>query len=154
MDDENTLRIAHQDGPQTLRLEKGGFCIDKGRLAISIETENVNAEGWPPVALFCIHNCPVGREPRVGDVFECAGGMFADDADDDAATHAAAYFSFHAEQVYVKFTVTEIRDGSVLFGFEAKHGDTDYYDERAKECPTAGMFLLSPKPLNELWIPS
>jgi hypothetical protein len=154
MDEENTLRIAHQDGPQTLRLEKGGYSIDKGRLAISIETENVNAEGWPPVALFCIHNCPLERELRVGDVFECAGGMCSDDTDNDEVTHAAAYFTFHADEVYVRFTVTDIRDNSILFGFEAKHGDTDYYDERAKKSPTTGVFRLSPKPFKDLWIPS
>lgn len=153
MAEENTLKLAHQNGPQTLRLEKGGYSLENGRLAISLETENIDPEGWPPVALFCIYNYPMDRKLRVGDVFECEGGMDAEDAEDEEAAHAAAYFSFHAVEVYVKFTVVESRKGAILFDFEAKHDDTDYYDDRAAKCLTAGTFLLAPKPAKDLWIP-
>ena len=153
MSDENVLTIAHQDGPQSLKLTNGGYCIDDGRLAISIETENPDPEGWPPCALFCLYDCELKGELSVGDTFECEGGMFADDADEEGATQARAYFSFHAEEVYVKWTITEIRGDSVVFQFEAKHDDTDYYDERAEECPTKGVFVLASKSLDELWIP-
>ena len=134
-------------------MTKGGYSIQDGRLAISLETENSNDEGWPPVALFCIHNHRLDGEPRVGDTFECNGGMLAHDADDENATHAAAYFSFHAEEVYLRFTVTENRHDSLVFDFIARHDDTDYYDDRAEERRTAGTFVLSRKPMKELWIP-
>lgn len=150
---ENVLTINHQDGLETLLLTKGGYAIDDGKLAISIETENVDDEGWPPCALFCIYNCPISGDLSVGDTFECEGGMFADDAEVEGAKMANAYFTFHAEEVFVRWTVTDVCDGSVVFRLEAKHDDTDYYDDRAQECPTNGTFVLTPKPKSELWIP-
>ncbi|QDT71674.1 hypothetical protein I41_08340 [Lacipirellula limnantheis] len=150
---ENILTVGHQDGLQSLRLTKGGYCCEDNRLAISIETENTNDDGWPPVALFCIYNHPLDRDPCAGDVFECNGGMFAEDADDADVTHAAAYFTFHAEEVYVQFTVIEVRQDTLVVDFRAKHDDTAYYDAQAKECPTSGTFVLSRQPLKNLWIP-
>ena len=135
-------------------LTRGGYCVERGRLAISIETENADGDGWPPNALFCIHGIPLDRDPRVGDVFECHGGLMADDADDPDAAHAAAYFSFHAEEVFVRFEVVEARPGSLVFSFRAEHDDTDSYDERAERCPTSGTFVLPRRPLADLWIPA
>lgn len=155
MSEENILTIAHQDGPQSLRLKKGGYCIKNGRIAISIDTENVDPDGWPPVALFCIHNHPIDNDLRAGDIFECNGGMWAEDADGEEATNANAnaYFTFHAEEVYVKFSVKQVRSDAVVFDFQAKHEDTDYYNERAKKCPTAGRFILKPTQFRHFWIP-
>jgi hypothetical protein len=154
MPELNHLLISHQDGDQVFKLETGGYSIKEGKLAISIQAENVDEEGFPDCAYICIHNHPVVDKIQVGDVFECNGGMFAEDADQPDSIKANAYFTFHAEELYVKWTVIKVDKEIIRFSLAARHDDVDYYDSRAEECPTSGIFDLSLKELSELWIPS
>ena len=148
--EENVLAISHQDGLKRFRLKKGGYCIESGFLSISVKTENIDPEDFPPVANICIVDHPLSRETQVGDFFECEGGM---DNDDAGGASAFGYFAFHAEEIHVKWTVVEVRSHSTVFRLEARHDDVQYYDDRAQECQTSGVFALAETRRSDLWIP-
>ena len=148
----DTLVIAHQDGDLLYRLKRGGYCLVKDTISISVETQAVKEDQFPDCADIALERHPFKAPLRPGAIFECKGGM-SDNMDDDSA-EAHGYFTFHAEKISVRWTVQAVEADIVLFSLEATHDDVDYYDGRAKRTPTRGLFRLARKPKSKLWIPS
>ena len=147
----NILKIDHQDGIIEFSLTNGGYSIENNCISISIETDSIDEDAFPPCANICIVNHPIKDALRVGDSFEFSGGM---NRDPDEAIKACGYFTFHADHIFVKWTVVSIDKEHVVFRLESNHDDVNYYDSRAKQCPTNGQFSLSLKKRSALWIPS
>jgi hypothetical protein len=146
----NTLTIAHQNGDQHFGLDEGGYAIDGAGITISVLTDNLAQDGYPHHAHFCISGHPLEHELRAGDRFTCQGGL---DLDPSAAIKAFAYFGFHADTVFVAWTIVAVREGEIEVELESRHDDVDYYDDRAEPTPTLGRFILGVKPRAELWVP-
>jgi hypothetical protein len=149
--DENTLVIHHQDGELAYWLEQGGYNLKSGHIRISVRTKAVGDDQFPDCALFCVDDHPVSLPLSVGDVFEANSDWLETDADGPCAY---AYFTFHAEDVSVKWTAKEVAESNVLFALEARHDDINYYGDRAKPTLTEGLFRLEPKSPAELWSPN
>ena len=146
-----TMVISHQDGDLVYKLERGGYCITDRTISISVETTAIAEEQFPDCALICLERHPLDLPLKAGDVFNWKGGMFGDL--DSSLTKAHGYFTFHAEEITVTWTVEAVEIEAIIFLLEATHDDVDYYDERAKRTPTRGRFRLTSKALEELWIP-
>lgn len=145
----DTLVIAHQDGNLFYRLKRGGYCLAKDTISISVETEAVKEDQFPDCAYIALERHPFKAPLRPGAVFDGMSGNW-----DDDSTKAYGYFTFHAEKISVRWTVQAVEADVVLFSLEATHDDIRYYDDRAKRTRTRGLFRLARKPKSRLWIPS
>ena len=149
----NSLVIDHQDGALTFKLAKGGFFIKEGRLTISVETEATDDEQFPDCALFCLEGHKLSEDFKVGDSFEAERTLADAFGEHENLPMAHAYFTFHAEEVRLQFTVDEVREGEIVVSLEATHDDVDHYDEKAKITPTKGKFALKQAAKEDLWVP-
>lgn len=148
----NNLVIAHKDGNLRYRLKRGGYCLQKDSISISVETEAIEREQFPDCALLALEGFPLNGTLTTGLVFEHSGGMLQDR--DDALPKAHGYFTFHAEKVTMRWTVERCELDAVVFRLEATQDDVIHYDaSRAKKTPTSGLFRLTRKPRSRLWIP-
>ncbi len=153
MPELNHLLIPHQDGDQVMALRSGGYAIYEDRLAISIETENVDPQGFPNVAHICSFHHNVADGLKSGDRFTCEGGMAAASADDPEAVKAFGFFVFHAERLDLTWTVVDVAEDRITVELSAIHDDINGDSSRVSERPTTGTFTLSAKDPDELWIP-
>jgi len=144
--------VAHQDGDLLYKLKRGGYCVAGDTISISVETAATKKDQFPDCALIALERHPLKHPLQAGAVFKCKGGMF--DNPDDGFPKAHGYFTFHAEEISVRWIVQDIEADAVVFSLEASHDDVDYYDGRAKRTPTRGLFKLTRKPMSKLWIPS
>lgn len=146
------LTIHHQDGDCVCRMIAGGYRIEDGLLAVSVETQNTGgSHDHIELVSFSFVDHPIRAALAVGDTFEATGPPEWWRL--DGTPTAFGYFGVHAMDVVVRATVIEVGDGWVEFGIEAEHDDINYYNELAKRTTTTGRFRLPPAPPGLLWIP-
>jgi hypothetical protein len=146
-----TMVIAHQDEDLSYIFKQGGYCIADGAITIAVETQATKDEQDPDCAFITLERYPLKTPIAAGDIFQCKGGM-ADNVD-GIFPRAYGYFTFHAEEISVYWTVRSVEADVLVFELEAEHDDVNYYDDRSKRTPTRGLFKLAPQPISELWIP-
>ena len=151
----NTLQIEHQDKKLSYRLTNGGYAFDEENISISVSTEAVNDEQHPRDACIALEQYPIAIPLKSGAVLECNGGRLNhfDHELNHVLTKGHGYFGFHAEEIFMRWSVISIGWKYLTVGLEATHDDVNYYDEHAKRTPTRGMFRLEKKQVSELWFP-
>lgn len=146
----DTLTIHHQDGALVHRMTRGGYCVRDGTLTVSVEAAAVMEDQFPERVLFALVDAPLRGDLRAGMAFEArtiAGETV------EGRGIANAYFTFHADDVFLRWTVREVATAHTVFALDARHDDVEYYDEKARRTASEGVFALSPRPRTELWIP-
>ena len=151
MKEMNTLTIQHQDGDLVYRLDRGGYAVEEGTITISVETLPVEEDQFPERALFSLVDAPIDGALRMGMSFH-ARSISGDPT--EGAGDANAYFSSHADDVTLRWTVREATPDHAVFELECVHDDVDYYDERARPTTTTGLFRLAHHSRDQLWAPA
>jgi hypothetical protein len=147
----NTLNIRHRGEHREFHLRKGGYDFDGKRICISIETwadDNIS----PYAALFSLVNFPISN----ASLKEGQELSFNDDHSagwDDEATHANAYFDFHAESVTLTFKILAVDSDALTVELSAVTEDYGYEDDGTPN-PMSGTFQLPRRARSELWIPT
>jgi len=154
MDPEiNTLSIEGATTIPTLKKREGGYSLKRGKITISVSThlgDQQRKKGVRPTdANICIANAAASEPLQVGDVFEHTGGML----DDTDKSHLAAsgYFGFHAERVWVRWVIVDLKPSSVVFSVEAKYGGDPLSSDGVDERTCRGLFDLAPRKRSRLW---
>lgn len=146
----DTLTIQHQDGDIVYRLERGGYAVDGGAITVSVETVPLLEDGFPENAKFSLADVPIGEELREGRTLHARS---LGDETVEGRGVARAYFSSHADDVALRWTVRQVAADQAVFALHAEHDDVDYYDERARRTTTTGLFTLARRPRRDLWAP-
>lgn len=136
--------LHHQDGEMAYRFAKGGYALQDGSLALSVETRAVDPETYPERFLIAVEG------QRVKAAFEEVH-FETSSASDRPAVYV--YVNFHAEDVQAKFQVTRLSDWKVSVLIDAVCEDVNYYDDKANPNAFRGRVELERKQLDKLWIP-
>lgn len=146
----DALTIHHQDGDLTYRLKFGGYAMHDGAITVSVETIAILEDQFPDCAFIALIDASLSGDLREGMVLQArsTGGEPV-----ERTGIPNAYFTFHAVEVTIRWTVREVRSDRVVFGLDAEHDDVVYYDQRARPTITTGLFALSRRSRDELWAP-
>src|SRR5947209_19564612 len=106
-------------------MTKGGYAFEDNRVSIAIETEAEHA-GFPNWACFYLANYPLDRA-CLKDGLKLRFKDNHDDAWDEKATHANAYFEFSSEIVDLAIEIVRVEPKMMTVRLSAVTDDIDYY---------------------------
>lgn len=141
------IKLKNQDGLHDYSFVKGGFCIEKDLLYLSIETSAVDDEMFPDRYLLALDGFKM--QTSLSDM---TINMMTNTKDE--APNVYVYTTFHVCEVEAIFNIKVIDINKINVEFQLATEDLNYYDERAKHAGFSGSVELQRKPKEQLWIPS
>jgi hypothetical protein len=139
--------LDHQDGQFEYALERSGFCVEDGKLFISIECRAIKEDTFPDSYHFAIgaYPMPSAVEPQIINL--------QTSLDDDESPSVAVYTTFHASQVDARLEVKAATSAWMDIDLRVVTEDVNYYDDRAKRTPFHGSCRLMATTRESLWLP-
>ena len=137
--------LDHQDGKFEYAVDQSGFCVEDGKLFISIQCTAMEEDTFPDGYFFAIaYPAPSELGPQIINIRSSR---------DDESPGVFVYTTFHAGQVDARLVIKAATSDWIDIDLRVVTEDVIYYDERAKKTPFHGSCRLAAITRESLWLP-
>ena len=137
--------LDHQDGKFEYAVDRSGFCVENGKLFISIQCTAIEEDTFPDSYDFAIA-CPTPGQlvPQIINIQSSA---------DDEPPGVFVYTTFHASHVDATLVINVVTSAWIDIDLRVVTEDVVYYNEQAKRTPFHGSCRLAATTRESLWLP-